>query len=240
MKIDWRLEIPALGLLLGMLALALATWPAAPERIPVHWSAAGEVDRWGGRVEGLLMPPLLALGAYLLMLFLPFVDPGRANYASFWGRYAALRFGVVAVIAAFCAVTHLAIRGHAVSMGVVAPLAVGLLFVGLGGILGKIRPNWFVGIRTPWTLSSKRSWDRTHRLGGYVFLVCGLGLVLLAAVAPRLAVYWFVASFLAPIVALAVYSYFVWRSDPLKVPPAGVLPANGETAPGGEEGCTRT
>jgi uncharacterized membrane protein len=232
MKIDWRLEIPALSLLTGMLALALATWPGAPDRIPVHWNFAGDVDRYGGRFEGLLLPPLLTLFVYLAMLLLPRVDPGRANYASFWGRYAALRFAVVALIATFCAVTHLTLRGYAVSMGVVAPFAVGLLFVAFGGILGKIRPNWFVGIRTPWTLSSKLAWDRTHRLGGYLFLACGLGLMLLTAVAPRLMPYWFVGSVAATTLTLVLYSYLVWRADPAKLPAAGVLPAgeDGDTA----------
>ena len=73
-----------------MFAGALVIWPVAPDRIPVHWSFDGRVDRWGGKLEGLLGIRLLALAIYLLMRYLPRTDPGRANYARFGGAYTAV------------------------------------------------------------------------------------------------------------------------------------------------------
>jgi uncharacterized membrane protein len=219
-------DIPHLVLLAAMFLAAALTWPSAPERIPVHWDLAGEVDRYGGKLEGLLGVPLVALGIYLLMRFLPRIDPGRANYALFAGAYAVLRFVVLALLAGIYGLVHLVIRGHPVRMGTVMPLFVGALFVVVGGLLGKIRPNWFVGIRTPWTLSSKAAWTRTHRLGGWLFLVTGLATLGAAAVGPRAA---FAVLFTGGLVTAAVsmvYSYLVWRSDPDKIPPAGTLPAD--------------
>ncbi len=165
MTTNWRRELPSLLLLAAMLVLLATTWPVAPDRIPTHWNAAGEVDGWGTRVTGLLLPPLFALGLYLVFLFAPRVDPGRANYASFPDTYLVIRTAVLAVMALFYGIACLSARGVAVSVQVVAPLAVGLLFVVLGSVMGKIRPNWFVGIRTPWTISSKVAWVRTHRPG---------------------------------------------------------------------------
>jgi hypothetical protein len=82
-----------------MFSGALVIWPVAPDRIPAHWSFDGSVDRWGGKIEGLLGIPLLALAIYLLMRYLPRIDPGRANYARFGGAYTAIRAGIVILMA---------------------------------------------------------------------------------------------------------------------------------------------
>jgi uncharacterized membrane protein len=227
MTTTWRRELPSLLLLGAMLVLLVTTWPVAPDRVAVHWNAAGEVDRWGSRATGLLVPPLVGLGLYLLLLFAPRIDPGRANYASFPDTYLLIRTAVLAVVAFFYGVTCLSARGVAVSMQVVAPLAVGVLFVVIGSVMGKIRPNWFVGIRTPWTISSKVAWVRTHRLGGWLFIAIGLAFVVAGVFGGPLRAPWIVGAVLGMVAVLFVYSYFAWRGDPDKVPPAGTLPANG-------------
>ena len=226
MNTNWRRELPSLLVLAVMLVLLATTWPVAPDRVPVHWNAAGEIDRYGSRAFGLLFPPLLAVGLYLVLLFAPRIDPGRANYASFPDTYLVIRTAVLATIAVFYGVTCVSARGVAVSMDVVAPLTVGTLFVVLGSVMGKIRPNWFVGIRTPWTISSKTSWVRTHRLGGWLFLALGLAFVANALTGRRWAAEWIVGGVVAMVVTLFAYSYLVWRTDPDKVPPAGTLPGN--------------
>jgi len=224
MTTTWRRELPSLLLLAVTLGLLVTTWSAAGDRVPVHWNAAGEIDRYGSKAMGLLLPPLFAVGLYLLLLFVPRVDPGRANYATFSDTYLVIRTAVLALITGFYGVTCLAARGFEVSMELVAPLAVGALFVVLGSVMGKIRPNWFVGIRTPWTISSKASWVRTHRLGGWLFLVLGLAFVVNALTARWWTAGWIVGGILAMVVILFAYSYFVWRDDPDKIPPAGTLP----------------
>jgi uncharacterized membrane protein len=209
-----------------MFVLAIGTWTTAPEQIPVHWNAAGEVDRYGGKFEGLLAMPLIATGMYLLLRFVPRIDPGRANYALFANTYVLIRVGVLIVIALLYGVLHLSIRGREVNMNTVVPMLIGGLFILIGASMGKIRPNWFIGIRTPWTLSSKTAWVRTHRLGGWLFILLGLVLMVLMPLAePRLA--FPVVAVAAAAIALwsMVYSYIVWRSDPDKVPPAGTTPA---------------
>jgi uncharacterized membrane protein len=226
MNTNWRRELPSLLLLAVMLVLLATTWPVAPDRVPVHWNAAGEIDRYGSKTFGLLFPPLLAAGLYLVLLFAPRIDPGRANYASFPDTYLVIRTAVLTTIALFYGLTCLSARGVAVSMEVVAPLAVGVLFIVLGSVMGKIRPNWFVGVRTPWTISSKVAWVRTHRLGGWLFIVLGLAFVANALVGGPWSAHWLVGAVLAMVVVLFVYSYFAWRGDPDKVPPAGTLPGN--------------
>jgi immunity protein, SdpI family len=224
-RTSWWTEGPQWLLLLAMFALGAWTWSTAPERVPVHWNAAGEVDRYGGKPEGLFMLPAVALGVYLLLLLLPRLDPGRANYATFAGAYNVIRLTMLAFFAALYGWTVLEMRGRTtLNAEVVMAFLTGLLFIVLGGVMGKIRPNWFVGVRTPWTLSSKRSWVKTHRLAGWLFVLAGLTVWACFIASPG----WMgqaimVAAALAAGVP-AAYSYFVWRTDPDKVPPALTLP----------------
>jgi uncharacterized membrane protein len=225
MRISWRNEWPQWLLIAGMFVLAALAWDSAPARIPAHWNVAGAVDRYGGRFEGLLAIPLLTLGIHLLMLLLPRLDPGRANYEAFAGVYGTLRLSLVVVMTLLYGLVHLWIRGVPARIEVWVPLLVGALFVVVGNLLGKVRPNWFVGIRTPWTLSSKLSWTRTHRAARWVFLLMGLMLMACAVVRSEWAVHSLLVIGAAGVLGLTVSSYVLWRRDPEKTPPAGMLPA---------------
>jgi len=227
-KTSWRLEAPQIALIALMFAAAALAWPVAPDRIPVHWNASGGIDRYGGKVEGLLLMPLLACGIYLLMRYLPNLDPGRANYARFGGVYATIRISVLALMAAIQGVTLFTVLRRPVDMSLIVPVLVGSLFVVIGGVMGKIRPNWFVGIRTPWTLTSKMAWVRTHRLGGWLFVAQGLCFIASGVVGLPAFHLVVIGSMFAVIVVLFVYSYLVWRTDPEKQSPAGTQPADDE------------
>ena len=226
MKFSWRTEWPHWLLLAVMFVLAATTWGSSPERIPVHWNIAGHVDRWGGKFEGLLAVPLLALGIYALLLVVPRLDPGRANYAAFAGPYATIRLGTLVVLAVIYALVVLWVRGVRVNMEVWVPLIVGGLFVVVGNVLGKVRPNWFVGVRTPWTLSSKVSWTRTHRAGGWLFVLMGVLFMVTAVLRSAWAVWVLLGASVVGVAGLIVYSYVQWRRDPEKTPPAGTRPAD--------------
>jgi len=144
------------------------------------------------------------------------------------GAYTTIRVSVIALLAVIYAVVLLTARGVPVDMNRFIGLAVGAMFFVMGNVMGKLRPNWFFGVRTPWTLSSKRSWTHTHRLAGWVFVVGGMALITAGIVGRPIGVVIASVMIVAGIVVSVVYSYFVWRSDPERVPPAGTLPANGE------------
>jgi uncharacterized membrane protein len=225
-RITWRSELPMLLLITAMLAAGAIAWPSMPERLPVHWDLGGQPDRWGGRFEALLLPPLVGAGIYLFLLFLPRLDPGRANYARFEGAYSTIRLSVIALLAGTYALMQLSYRGMEVNMTrAMLPLAGALLMV-LGNVLGKVRPNWFVGIRTPWTLSSKQAWLKTHRLGGWLVMADGLLFIIAGAIGAVWAIGSAMVVFAVCILVLVVYSYLAWRADPDKIPPAGTLPAD--------------
>ncbi len=218
MRTNLRIEVVQWVLIGAMFVLAVVVWSSAPDRIPVHWGPTGEPDRYGGKVEGLLLLPLLTLGIYLLMLLLPKMDPRRDNYSSFEGAYGVIRLSTVVFLALLYGLVLLWIEGVEPDFAVVVPVLVGGLFVVIGNLLGKIRPNWFVGVKTPWTLSSRRSWVKTHRMAGWTFVLLGLASIGLGLTGAAWAIAAVPAVVLPCIAWLFVYSYLVWRSDPEKTP----------------------
>ncbi len=228
MRINLKTELAQWILMAAMFLFAAISWPSAPDRIPVHWGFSGEPDRYGDKFEGLLLLPLLALGIYLLLLYLPRIDPGRANYERFKGAYSVLRLATLAVLASIHGFILLWIRGVQLDLSVVVPVLVGGLLVVIGSVMGKIRPNWFVGIRTPWTLASKLSWTKTHRLGGWLFVVVGLVFISSGFVGSAWAIMAGLVVAAGCVLWLIVYSYLVWRSDPRKIPAIETSPAEEE------------
>ena len=226
MKTDWRFELVMLLVIAAMFAAAAAVWTAAPSAIPVHWNVSGEADRYGGKFEGLLLLPLMALAVYLLLRYLPRIDPLRVNYARFAGVYTAIRAAVLLLMAAIYGMVIAWVLEKPINMSRLMPAAIGALFIFLGSVLGKVKPNWFVGIRTPWTLSSRRSWERTHQLGGRLFLGLGVLFLLAGAFGLREFGLGLFGAVVAALVILVIYSYLVWRSDPDRQPPAGQTPSN--------------
>jgi uncharacterized membrane protein len=200
-------------LIIATIAFSAAIYSRLPERVPVHWSLTGDINRYGSRVEGAFLLPGMMIVVWLLLRFLPRIDPRRANYAKFSDTYDLLVNSLVTLFA----VMHVALIGTAlgwpISMERLVPALVGLQFLILGNALPRARPNWWFGIRTPWTLSNDRVWMRTHRVGGY--LLAGAGVVLLIAAAlPRI---WTVALGGAAVALAAfgslIYSYFAWKQE---------------------------
>lgn len=205
----------------AMLLASGTAWALLPAgvRVPVHWDVAGEVDRYGGRIEGLLALPALTAGLLVLFRVLPAVDPRGTNVVRSARAYRAVVLGVILLLGVLHGVVIAAAFGGRPDAPTLVPAAVGVLFVVVGNYLPKTRPNWTLGIRTPWTLSSERSWRRTHRLGGPLFVGLGLVQVLSALLLPPPATIVVVLGGAAATVAVtSVYSWWVWRSDPERTP----------------------
>lgn len=214
MKLSWRTEILPVSCIIAMFVLAIIAWPNAPESIPIHWGLSGEPDNYAGKFFGLLGAPLIAVGVYILFTVLPRLDPRRENYPKFWGKYLVIRMVVILILVAIKVVTFLWVMGIEVNMTVAIFMIVGFLLIVIGNYMGKLRPTWFVGIRSPWTLSSEESWNKTHRLGGWLFVMIGLGMVIAAPFQEKVAFYVLGGFGAACILFLYVYSYLVWKRDP--------------------------
>ena len=203
------------GLLVLVAAVAFSIWaaPQLPERVATHWGVSGQPDGWSSKSTLLYMMPLIAVGLALFMMVLPKIDPRRAS----WDQHGSTYWLLVNLVLVFLALMHVLTVGYnigwPIDISTVVVAAVGLLLALIGNMMTRMRPNWFMGIRTPWTLSDDTIWRKTHRLGGYLFTAAGLVMVLAALLKlPGLFAVVMVSIGVAAIVPIA-YSYVLWRRN---------------------------
>jgi len=159
------------------LIVTAAVYSKLPERIPTHWNAAGEIDGWGSKPMAFLMPGVM-FGMLGLLYAVPWLSPKQFEVDSFRGTYAF----IVALLMAFMGFIHVLTLLPALEIRLpfnkLIMSAMMVFFMLLGNVLGKVQRNFFVGVRTPWTLASERVWTETHRLAARLFVATGgLGLV---------------------------------------------------------------
>lgn len=194
------------------IAVGATIWlyPRLPAQVPIHWDMNGQANRYASRFWGAAMWPLLIFGLAVLTLALPAISPRRFEIKPFARIYEALMLVIQGVMLVIGMTALMVGAGFALPLSTIVPLAVGVLLMVLGNYMGKLRKNFFIGIRTPWTLASDAVWERTHRLAGWVFVLAGMAMVIvtLAHAMPGWGLMVIVAVLLIPY----VYSFFVYRA----------------------------
>jgi uncharacterized membrane protein len=148
--------------------------PKLPGMLPSHWNIAGQVDRYSPKLMITLGFPAIALGIYLMMLIIPHIDPKKRNYDLFGCAYLIIRSIILAFFSLMIWATIFYGLGYALDISKIVVISIGILFIVLGNYMGRVRQNFFVGIRTPWTLSSEEIWAKTHRLAGKLWVAAGI------------------------------------------------------------------
>ena len=172
----WKtLVITSVIILLPMVA-GLFLWDQLPERIPTHWNAAGEVDGWSSKAFGVFALPSILLAVQWFCCFATATDPKKANHGH---KVMQLVLWITPLLSVVLMIaTYTAALGQAVRMEVLMPLLVGLLLAVVGNYMPKCKQNYTIGIKIPWTLSSEENWNKTHRLAGWVWMICGVVIML--------------------------------------------------------------
>jgi len=204
-------DAPLLAILLADLVYGLLSLRALPARVPVHWGASGEVDGWGPPWMNALLPPAIAAGLYLLFLFVPLVDPRRKSYALFPDTLRFFRWLIVLGLVGLHVVLVRVSLGDAIRVDFVVRLGIGLLFAALGNRFGKLRQNFFFGIRVPWTIMNEEVWNRTHRMAGRLWVAGGLLLAAAAFLPPRPGIAAFVVVTVVLVAVPVLHSYVLYR-----------------------------
>jgi uncharacterized membrane protein len=191
--------------LLPVIYLAIS-WNLLPESMPIHFDAAGQPNGYGSRWTYVLLP----VGLYFMMLVLPKIDPRKANYAVFSDSYFKLRLIMGIFIGFLNSAIIWSVVNKTDSVQKLLPVAIFFVFMLIGNYMGNFRPNYFVGIKVPWTLNSDEVWIRTHKMAGKLWFWGSFAAILLFFAVDKFE--WILIPLLVILVVVPiVYSYVIYQ-----------------------------
>jgi uncharacterized membrane protein len=210
---NMRRLLPGIAALFASLGFSLWALPRLPERVVTHWGVSGQPDGWSPPLAAALLLPVLGLVGAAFLTIVPRIDPRRASFE----LHASTYWLVCNAVLVFLAALQVAVIGYGlgwpISIDRLMPFALSGLLILIGNVMTRMRPNWFMGIRTPWTLSSERVWRKTHRLGGYCFVAAGIVIAAIALAGPEHVAYGVVGAVGLAALVPAGYSYLEWRRE---------------------------
>lgn len=200
-----------LSYLFIVVAVAVSAWlyPGLPDPMPTHWNVRGEVDAHMPKPWGVVVLPLSVIFVFVIMRLIPVISPRGYKVARYNPFLNVFQVAIVGFMSMVTVLVLLTAKGIDVRLGQVIFAGIGLLFIIVGNYFRALPKNFFLGIRTPWTLTSDEVWARTHRLGGRLFVVMGL-VWLLGAFYP-VPPGWLITVILVIAFVPVVYSYFIYR-----------------------------
>lgn len=206
-------ELPLIGIVLLPFLYLAYVWNQLPTQVPLHWNLKGEVDRYGDKSELILIPILTSLLIYVIFLAVPYIDP-KKQIQKMGKKYDTLKW----IITTFMSVLALFIIYTAKNQSIANPnyilLLFGVLFIIFGNYFKTIKANYFIGIRTPWTLESESVWKETHKLGGKIWFAGGL-LIILSCLIVNKEINFIIFMSITAIMVLVpvVYSYVLFKKQ---------------------------
>ena len=207
-----------LTIILSVIIIILSTvfgalvYEKMPEQVASHWNEKGEVDDYMGKFWGVFLMPFVSIVLLIMFIVIPSLDPLKENVAEFRGIFNIFILFMLVFFAYIWALTIFWNLGFVFNMTVAILPAVGFLFIFIGYLLRNAKRNWFIGIRTPWTLSSDMVWDKTHQLGGKLFTASG-ALSILGIFFGDSAIWFTLVPVLGSTLYLLAYSYFLYARD---------------------------
>ena len=173
MNLTLKKELPLIVIVLIPFVYLAAIWNSLPDRVPLHWNIEGEIDRYGSKGELLFALFLLPVLTYGIMLIVPIIDP-KKKIDQMGSKYYWLKTILVTFMSALAIFIIYSVQHESIGDGNMILLAIGVLYVLLGNYFKTIKPNYFIGIRTTWTLEDETVWRNTHRVAGSIWVIGGL------------------------------------------------------------------
>ncbi|HLF72951.1 MAG TPA: SdpI family protein [Anaerolineales bacterium] len=206
--------IIVLLMIIGATIAGLVLWNRLPDPMASHWNVNDQVDGYMSRFWGVFLMPLITLGMFLLFLLVPNIDPLKANIAQFREAFNLFIVMIVGFMVYIYALTLRWNLGYTdFGLGRAMLPALGVLFIFVGYLLRQAKRNFFIGIRTPWTLSSDRVWDETHRAGAVLFTISGTLTLLGSFFGGMTAFALVMIPILGSTLFLVIYSYILYRRE---------------------------
>lgn len=206
-------EFPLIAIVLLPFLYLAYIWNQLPERVPVHWNFQGEIDRYGDKIELILIPVLLPLLIYVIFLVVPKIDP-KKKLNKMGNKLQTLKVLMTTFMSILALFIIYSAKNQSFENSNYLILLIGILYIILGNYFKTIKANYFIGIRTPWTLESKSVWKETHKLGGKMWFIGGIIVVLSSFILdnqPNLIVFLIITGIIA--IVPIVYSYLLFRKN---------------------------
>jgi uncharacterized membrane protein len=183
MKFNIKQELPSIGILLIPFIYLYYIWSDLPAKVPVHWNMSGEIDRYGNKAELILVAFILPVLTYLIFLVIPLLDP-KKKIQLMGDKYHKLKFLVVLITSLLTLVIIYSSHKQVTSDINIVFGILSVLFIVIGNYMKNMRQNYFMGIRTPWTLENEQVWREVHHTASYLWVVGGMLLLLLSLIVP--------------------------------------------------------
>ena len=204
-------EIPLLIVVLIPFVYLAYIWSSLPEIVPLHWNYKGEIDDWGNKSSLIFITFLLSGLTYILFTVIPFIDP-KKRIQTMGNKYHNLKFLMVLFMSALAVFIIYSAKEQSITNPSFIYLAIGLLFMLLGNYMKIIKANYFIGIRTPWTLEYESIWKSTHKLASKIWFVGGLAIVISSLTTNKdFNGIFFISAITLLAIIPVVYSYMEYR-----------------------------
>ncbi|MFH0948896.1 MAG: SdpI family protein [Candidatus Aenigmatarchaeota archaeon] len=210
-----KTEVIIIGIILISFALGIYLYPQMPENMASHWDAQGRVNGYMPKLLGLFLMPFISIILFLLFVIIPKIDPLEFNIKKFRNHYD--RFVMLVIIFLFYIYLLSIFWNFNDEFDMIQMLspAFAILFYYCGILIENAKRNWFIGIRTPWTMSNEKVWNKTHKIGGKLFKITGL-ITLFGIVFPGYAIFFIIVPIILVVAYTFVYSYFEYRKETRK------------------------
>jgi len=199
-------------IILTSFIIGIYFYPQIPEKMASHWNVQGQVDDYMSKSWGLFLMPIISLGLFLLFILIPKIDPLKMNIEKFRKYFDGFIILIILFLFYLYLLTILWNFDNKFSMNQVLSPAFGILFFYCGILIEKVKRNWFIGIKTPWTLSNEKVWDKTHQLGGKLFKIVGI-IAFLGIIFPNYTFFLILFPVIAVSIYTVVYSYFEYQKE---------------------------
>ena len=205
-------ELPLIAIVLLPFIYLAYLWNDLPNKVPIHWNLKGEIDRYGDKSELIIIPILLPLLTYLVFLVVPKIDP-KNKLNKMGEKLQSIKF----LLTTFMSILALFIIYIAKHQTFTNPnyivLLIGLLYLILGNYFKTIKANYFIGIRTPWTLENEMVWKKTHKIGGKMWFIGGL-IIIISSLMLEEQINFIIFLVITSIIIIIpiIYSYFKFQN----------------------------
>jgi len=205
-------EIIILGIIILSFVIGIYYYPQMPEKLASHWNEKGQVNGYMSKFWGLFFMPIISVGMLLLFILIPRLDPLNSNIAQFRKYYDGFVVTIMVFLFYLYLLTIFWNTGYTFNMIIFLAPALAILYYSCGILIENAKRNWFIGIRTPWTMSSDNVWDKTHKIGGKLFKIAGV-FAFMSIFFQKYAIFIIVFPVMIVSIYTVVYSYFEYQKE---------------------------